>query len=133
MALGDLFSESSTFDEFFDFSPEITYRGALERFGGTPNQRNFFNTQFENIYNEYEGILGAGLKRGQQLGQSFNQAVDYAPTFSEFLSRQEYSPTGSSLINPSGFSFSDRFSALPPALRPGADRRRFAPNVRFQF
>ena len=133
MALGDLLSESSTFDEFFDLSPEITYRGALEQFGGTPNQRNFFNTQFENIYNEYEGILGAGLKRGQQLGQSFNEAVDYAPTFSEFLSRQEYSPTGSSLINPSGFSFSDRFSALPPALRPGADRRRFAPNVRFQF
>ena len=131
MALGDLFSESSTFDEFFDFSPEITYRGALERFGGTPNQRNFFNTQFENIYNEYEGILGAGLKRGQDLGQSFDLAKSYAPTFSEFLSRQEYSPT--SPYRSSGFSFSDYFSALPPALRPGADRRRFAPNVRFQF
>jgi hypothetical protein len=129
MALGDLFSESSTFDDFFDFSPEITYRGALEQFGGTPNQRAFFNTQFENIYNEYEGILGAGLKRGQQLGQSFNQAVDYAPTFSEFLG---YSPAGNS-FGPSSFSFSDYFSALPPALRPGADRRRFAPNVRFQF
>ena len=126
-------TSENRFDKFFDFEPEITYRGALKQFGGTPNQRAFFNTQFENIYNEYEGILGAGLKRGQQLGQSFDLAKSYAPTFSEFLSRQEYSPTGSLLFNPGSFSFSDRFSSLPPALRPGADRRRFAPNVRFQF
>ena len=126
-------TSENRFDDFFDFEPEITYRGALKQFGGTPNQRAFFNTQFENIYNEYEGILGAGLKRGQQLGQSYDLAKSYAPTFSEFLSRQEYSPTGSLLFNPGSFSFSDRFSSLPPALRPGADRRRFAPNVRFQF
>jgi|TARA_Y100000310_G_scaffold150256_1_gene149735 hypothetical protein len=125
-------TSENRFDDFFDFEPEIAYRGALKQFGGTPNQRAFFNTQFENIYNEYEGILGAGLKRGQELGQSFDLAKSYAPTFSEFLSRQEYSPTGGA-FSPNSFSFSDYFSALPPALRPGADRRRFAPNVRFQF
>jgi hypothetical protein len=71
-------TSENRFDKFFDFEPEITYRGALKQFGGTPNQRAFFNTQFENIYNEYEGILGAGLKRGQELGQSFDLAKSYA-------------------------------------------------------
>jgi hypothetical protein len=110
------------YSDFFDLEPRLLFNARLGQFGGTPNQRNFFKTQFDEIYDEFLGQRGIGILNAQQAGVP----IDDATGFENYQHFQDF-------LSPNNFSFSDRFSSLPPALRPGADRRRFAPNVRFQF
>jgi len=88
-------------------SPRSTFFSFQDQFGqgGGPNQRRFFQNQFQDVFNQYLGGLGQQLRQG-----SIPQG-----TFEDFLG---------------DFNFSGEFGRLPPSIR-GATTQRFAPPTRF--
>ena len=86
-------------------SPETTFFSFQNQFGPSANQRNFFQSQFKPIFNQFLGKLGQDIKQGD------------APTrtFEDFLGN---------------FNFGQEFARLPPSIR-GATTSRFAPSARF--
>jgi len=94
---------SDFFSDVLEESPRASFFSFVNQ-QNQPQQR-FFQNQFQTIQNEFLGNLGQQLREGNQPSQ----------TFTDFLS---------------DFPFSERFSALPPALR-GALTNRFAPSIRF--
>lgn len=99
-------------DEFYNLlleaDPRMTYFSTQDRFGRTPVQQEYFKSQFQPIFDQYLGQLGASMRQGQFPTQ----------TFSEFTEQ---------------FPFTQRFSSMPPSMRPGAGRRQFAPPTQFFF
>ena len=91
---------------YFGFSDQFTGRGPL---AGGQNQRNYFQNQFQPIFDEFHGQQARNLMQGQTPEQQ--------PTFRGFLSE---------------LPFSQRFASLPPSMR-GGQRGRFAPQAAFQF
>lgn len=91
------------FHNLLEQEPQAIFSSALQRFGGTPNQQSFFQTQFQPIHDLFQGALGQQIQAGQ------------APnaTFESFLENQNpFTP----------FSFQSFFNALPQHLRPGGLR-----------
>ena len=86
-------------------APEATFFSFQDQFGKSANQRNFFQSQFKPIFNQFLGRLGQDIKQGE------------APTrtFEDFLG---------------SFNFGQEFARLPPSIR-GATTSRFAPSARF--
>ena len=104
MSYGSPFSFSDIIEE----DPRMAFFSVQNRFGQSPAQKKFFQSQFQPIFNQYLGTLGASLKRGELPTQ----------TFGEFTEQ---------------FPFTQRFSSMPPSMRPGAGRRQFAPPTQFFF
>jgi len=95
------------FRDFLEQEPRTAFFSFQNQFGRSPHQRRFFQGQFQDIYNEYLGALGSQIRSGQ------------APTkrFAGFLEN---------------LPFTNRFSSLPPTMRPGGGfSSRFAPRSRF--
>jgi hypothetical protein len=60
------------FIRFLDDEPEAAYFARREEFGGSPRQKQFFEGDYANIYNQYLGFLGNQAKAGQMPSGSFN-------------------------------------------------------------
>ena len=108
--LNDLFGdESGDISEFrrrfFGENPEAAYFGQQGRFGQGQNQRQFFQSQFNPIFNQYLGGLAGQLNQGNVSPQ----------TFSDFAG---------------GFDFDERFRSLAPSTV-GRNTNRFAPSAKF--
>jgi hypothetical protein len=95
--------------------PRRTYFGFGDQFGGSGSsgrgqvQRNYFQNQFQPIFDEFTGQLSQNIMQGQE---PFQQQ-----SFQEFLGE---------------LPFSQRFASLPPSMR-GGQRGRFAPQATFRF
>ena len=76
-------------------------------FGTSPASKRYFQSQFQNVYNEFLGLQGRALQGGQLPSQ----------TFSQFLEQ---------------FPFTQRYSALPPEMS-GRGVSGFAPRVKFSY
>jgi len=89
-------------------SPEMAYYSAEPFAGGySPAQQKYWSGQFGNVYNQYAGALGASVR---------NQTE--APTFVDFLRDMPWT---------------ERYTSLSPALRPGSGFRRFSPSARYMY
>ena len=89
-------------------SPAMAYFSSAPFQGLTsPAQRQYWGTQYGNITNEYKGALGTTLREGGQ-----------APTFTGFLENMPWT---------------ERYTALSPAMRPGGGFRRFSPRTRYAY
>ena len=71
--------------------------------GQTPFQREQFRTGYGDVTRQYMGALGQALRTGGQ-----------APTFVDYLGDMPWT---------------QRYSSLPPSLRPGGSFQRFAPRT----
>lgn len=101
-------------EDFFSSSwleavPEAAFYSAAP-FGDTgfsPMAQQYWAGQYGNIQNQYLGELGSAMRNQQQ-----------APSFVDFLE---------------DYPFTQRYTAMSPALRPGGSFRRFAPSTRFMY
>lgn len=96
-------------EELLGQVPESAFFSFQDQFGPFgSNQRQFFNNAFTQIHNEFLGLLGQQLRRGE------------APTdsFTEFLDQPNF--------------FENRFRQLSPFQR-GEQPTRFAPRNRSIF
>jgi hypothetical protein len=76
-------------------------------FGTSPAAKRYFQSQFQNIYNEFLGNQGRALQGGQLPSQSFTQFLEQFP-------------------------FTQKYSALPPEMS-GRGISGFAPKVQFAY
>ena len=96
-------------------SPRETYFSFGDQFGGRTafgrgqRQRNYFQNEFQPIFDEFTGQVAQNIRGGQDPYQQ--------QSFQEFLGE---------------FPFSQRFASLPPSMR-GGQRGRFAPQAAFRF
>jgi hypothetical protein len=95
--------------ELLGEEPRAAFHSFQDQFGQSQNQRRFYQGQFSNIQNEFQGKLIEQIRQGTT--PSLQQ------TFTRFLG---------------GFPFSDRFASMAPSIR-GAQTNRFAPQARFDF
>ena len=109
-AFGD-FGFSNPFQEFLEENPRAAFYAQGDPFGGDrtggPREKQVFQNQFQNIYNQYMGTLGQQVQRGEVPSLRFQ---DYLKDF----------------------SFSQHFRSLPPSMR-GASTGAYAPQARFLF
>ena len=82
----------------------------------TPNQQMYFQNQFQNVYNQYLGALGASLRQGSSGAEGGPASVTEAlsPTFMDYLEN---------------YDWTDRYTSLPPAMR-GDFTSQFNPRTR---
>lgn len=93
---------------FLEGEPKSAYFSYQNLFGGpyqASRQQNYFQNQFNDIYNEYLGNLGTQAQGGQDPTLQWN----------DFLG---------------GIDWNNRWSRLPPSLR-GDVNGAFAPSVRW--
>ena len=106
------FDFTNPFADFLEAEPRAAYfglggQGQSTPYGSSPRERQFFQGQFQNMYNQYMGGLGRELGEGKLPTQRFG----------EFLQ---------------DFPYSQQFQALPPSMR-GAGVGQYAPQARFLY
>ena len=110
MAWNDFLTNSFS-DYMLESSPSMAYFSSAPFQSGTsptsPAQQQYWQGQFGNVYNQYEGALGTALRTGTE-----------APTFVDFLDQTPWT---------------ERYTSLSPSLRPGSSSRRFNPTTRFMY
>ena len=77
--------------------------------GYSPVQQQYWSGQYGNVYNQYLGQIGRSLRGGQEPATTFMEYLDQYP-------------------------FTQRYSALGPAMRPGGcGSSRYSPSTRYMF
>ena len=89
-----------------------TIPGLATPFGSSPAARKRFQSQFQNIYNEFLGQQGRALMGGNGGTPQWPQQ-----TFTQFLNE---------------YPFTERYTALPPAMR-GATQSTFSPRASYNY
>ena len=106
---------------FADFMPDIDFTSYMLQsdpkaayfssapFQGasSPAQRQYWQGQFGNVFNQFQGAFGSALRNKEE-----------TPTFMSFLRD-----------NP----FTERYTALSPSMRPGSGTKRFNPGTRYMY
>jgi hypothetical protein len=102
---------ANPFQQFLNYEPKFSYYGMntadTSPFGSSPAGRRRFQSQFQDIYNEFLGQQGQALMGGQMPQQNFTQFLGDYP-------------------------FTERYAALPPGMR-GTQTRGFAPQASFRY
>ena len=102
------------FPGILEAEPELPFFASLNRQRGlSPNQRSFFESSFDRIFNQFTGLLGQGI---QNLGDDGDPSM--LPTFESFIG---------------DFDFERDFFSRPPSQRPGSSTARFRPPTTFRF
>jgi hypothetical protein len=107
MAWEDIWSGMGDFDDYvLEATPSLAYFSASPFQPGSTSQaqRKYWQGQFGNVQQDYAGALGSAIR---------NQEA--APTFTQFLE---------------GMPWTERYTSLSPALRPGSSFSRFSPQAR---
>ena len=108
------FGSDNPFMDFLEYEPEAAYysspagwagTGAFAQ--GTPNQKRYYQNQFQNVYNQYLGSLGGLLRQGVMPTATEN-------TFANFLGN---------------YDWTERYTAEPPQMR-GEFSQQFNPRTR---
>ena len=99
----------SDFSDILDDEPRATFFSNQSRFGQGAKQRNFFQNQFQTIFDQFTGQIAQNIQQGDD---PFHQQ-----SFQDFLGQ---------------FSFNDRFRSLAPSVA-GRGTRQLAPQATFRF
>ena len=111
------------FDDFLETSPRVGFQSFQNQFGGSPNQRRFFESQFAPIHNRFLGVLGQQILGGE------------APT-ARFATQDPFRPEQSSFLEggfPDQFAGFDAFFGAQPPSFAGRQQARFNPQAQFFF
>ena len=107
-AFGDFMPDIDFTSYQLEADPKAAYFSAAPFQGASsPAQKKYWEGQFGNVYNQYSGAVGSALKEGRE-----------APSFVDYLSQTP---------------FTERYTALSPAMRPGSSFRRFNPSTRYMY
>jgi hypothetical protein len=90
-------------------SPRLVFQSFQDQFGKTPAMRQFFQGQFDSIYNQFLGRLGADLMGGRGGGRTFQSDLEQ-PNF-----------------------FQNQLYQTPPSQRPFGRTSSLAPRTEFKF
>ena len=88
-----------------DENPQTAFFSFQNQFGQSPNQRRFIGNQFQDIHNQFLGMLGQQLRGGETPDLRFT----------DFLG---------------DFNFNEQFRSFSPTQR-GQGQRNFSPRTRF--
>ena len=105
------------FQDFMETSPRIGFQSFQGQFGDSPNQRRFFENQFQTLHNRFLGTLGQQIQEGGMPTARF--ATGDNPFLGGGLSEDF---TG----------FGDFYGASPPSFA-GRQQSRFSPPTQFYF
>lgn len=89
---------------FLEAEPKTAYFSYGDRFGGptgSQRQRNFFQNQFSEIYNQYLGRLGAQVRAGQVPTEQWNDYLggfDFNNWYQNQTTAQERNPRQNQLV-----------------------------------
>jgi len=86
------------FIDFLEEEPDIPFFGALGRSDPTPNQRDFFQNQRNNIFNQFQGILDQQIRAGELPSARFAEFVNQ-PNFFEEQFRSQQRPQATPFTN----------------------------------
>ena len=99
------------FGGILESQPKLPFFSQLnQQTGLSPNQRSFFESSFDRIFNRFSGLLGQSVQNEDD-PSSF-------PTFENFIQN---------------FDFERDFMSMAPGQRPGGGTARFAPPTQFRF
>ena len=105
------FGSDNPFMDFLEYEPEAAYysspaggagTGAFAQ--GTPNQKRYYQNQFQNTYNEFLGALGGQIRAGEDPTMRFTDYLEDIP-------------------------WTERYAALTPEMA-GRRTSRFSPGTR---
>ena len=107
-----------------DEDPQLAYFSQL--YGGgeklSQNQSSYFGNQgFGDIWNQYLGSQGTGLKKAYAEGKDF-------PTY---MKEAQADPNNSWTNYLGNVPFQQRWGQMSPSQRPGGSTQRFAPSTRW--
>ena len=109
------FGPGNPFFQGFETDPQgqrANYFSHESQFGRSPNQKRFFQQQFEEVQNKYLGTLGQTIRSGGQPTQTLSRYLeDY------------FAPQGGA---------QQQWASMSPRAR-GQDDSRFAPAARWNF
>ena len=112
MGMQNPFRGQTPFLDMLEAEPRSAFFSFQNQFGQSPNQRRYFQNQFQDIHNQFLGQLGTQIRGGELPTLSPEQ---HAQRFTSFLEN---------------FPFTERFAALPPQQR-GVFPSQFNPRTRF--
>lgn len=96
--------------DLFEEEPKLSFFSQLnQQTGLSPNQRIFFENQFDSIFNRFLGDFGTRAQKSGEIPEF---------RFQDFIQ---------------DFDFEEDFLSRPPSLRFGGGTARFAPPTRFNF
>lgn len=111
---------NNPFLDFLEYEPQAAYYSSPEGWvgqgafaQGSPNQRRYYQNQFQNIYNEFLGALGKQAREGD------------VPT----MRWEGYIDTVNKGNDPNIMSMARRYSGLSPEMA-GRTTSRYAPGTR---
>ena len=115
-SLDDWIGESSNpYLAILEEAPGAAYHSYRSDWGAAPTQQQYYQTQFQNVYNQYLGTLGAALRQGGAGEAGAPSVSDIGQmNFHDYLSDYEWT---------------DRYTSLPPAMR-GDYTSQFNPRTR---
>ena len=102
-ASGD--NDYNPFSDFLEASPQAAYYSRSNEWGGQ-RQSQYYQNQFQNVYNQYLGSLGGMLREGVMPSAE--------STFADYLG---------------AYDWTDRYTSLPPQMR-GDFPSQFNPRTR---
>jgi hypothetical protein len=104
-------SPNNPFLDFLEYEPEAAYYSSPKGWTGqnafavgSPNQRRYYQNQFQNIYNEFLGALGQEARRGEAPSMRWTDYLENIP-------------------------WAERYSGLSPEMA-GRTTSRYAPGTR---
>jgi len=96
--------------DILPYEPQPAFYSSAPFGGGfSPASQQYWAGQYGNVMNQYEGERGRMMKRGED---------PYSMTFLDYLEK---------------YPWTERYTALSPAMRPGGRTARFTPSARRLF
>ena len=99
----------SLFQQALQDEPRLVFNSFQNQFGESKSMRDFFRGQFDSIYDQFSGRVGADLLGGNVSGL----------TFQDHLSQPNF--------------FENQWFGTSPRERPGGRQARLAPRTEFKF
>lgn len=91
----------NVFQDFLEEEPNLAFQSALQRGNLTPNQLQFFQSQRNNIFDRFEGLLGQQIQQGELPNLRFNDFINDFDFNREFqLTPQSQRPGSGNRLNP---------------------------------
>lgn len=96
-------------------SPGAAYYSHQTDWGSSPNQQQYYQNQFQNVYNQYLGTLGSALRQGASGEEGALSIPEIGRMgFTDYLGN---------------YDWTDRYTSLPSAMR-GDFTSQFNPRTR---
>ena len=93
--------DNDMFTDFLEDVPSTGFFSAIKPFGTSPRRRQFFENQFQPMYNRYQGEWGQQVRQGQFPTLRFDDFLSNRDFSREFMEQPRYNRgVSSTFFNP---------------------------------